>query len=160
MIRSLAFQLMVKIPEVPEAVRMLYPIHKSASYVAALPSLQDWCGILISLLGRTRNSFIFIDALDECAEAEANLLQETLEKLVKETGLQVKWFLTCRPSQRSTSILQNIAFVHRAMDTWLIDNDIERYLMTKLTKDPGLTSFGSLARELTVSQIRSKSSGM
>ena len=46
------------------------------------------------------------------------------------------------------------------MDAGVIDNDIERYLSTRLKKDPSLTSFGPLARDLIVSQIKSKSSGM
>jgi hypothetical protein len=46
------------------------------------------------------------------------------------------------------------------MDTGVVDNDIERYLSTRLKKDPSLASFGPLARDLIVSQITSKSSGM
>ena len=160
MIRSLVFQLMAKVQDVPEVVRKLYSNHRNASSLTKLPPLQDWCDILTCLLCNTKISFIFIDALDECIEAEANVLQETLEKLFKETGSQVKWLLTCRPSQRLISILQDIGFTHRAMDAGVIDKDIERYLSTRLTKDANLTSFGSLARDLIVSQIKSKSSGM
>ena len=160
MIRSLVFQLMAKVQDVPEVVRKLYSNHRNASSLTKLPPLQDWCDILTCLLCNTKISFIFIDALDECIEAEANVLQETLEKLFKETDSQVKWLLTCRPSQRLISILQDIGFTHRAMDAGVIDKDIERYLSTRLTKDANLTSFGSLARDLIVSQIKSKSSGM
>lgn len=160
MIRSLTFQLIAKLEEVPQIVRKLYSTHQSATSLSALPPFKDWQDILIFLLRSTKASFIFIDALDECAEAESNLLQETLQKLFKETGPHVKWLLTCRPSQRSISILQDIGFAHRSMDAGVIDNDIERYLSTRLKKDPSLASFGPLARGLIVSQIKSKSSGM
>jgi hypothetical protein len=160
MIRSLIFQLIAKLEEVPQVVRKLYSTRQSATSLSALPAFKDWQNILIFLLRGTKASFIFIDALDECIEAESNLLQETLQKLFKETGSRANWLLTCRPSQRSISILQDLGFVHRSMDTGVIDNDIERYLSTRLKKDPSLASFGPLARDLIVSQIKSKSSGM
>ena len=160
MIRSLIFQLIAKLDEVPQIVRKLYSTHQSPTSLSALPSFKDWQDILIFLLRSSIASFIFIDALDECAEAESNLLQETLQKLFKETGPRVKWLLTCRPSQRSISVLEDIGFAHRSMDARVIDNDIERYLSTRLKKDPSLASFGPLARDLIVSQIKSKSSGM
>jgi hypothetical protein len=159
MIRSLIFQLIAKL-EVPQMVRKLYSTHQSPTSLSALLSFKDWQDILIFLLRSSIASFIFIDALDECAEAESNLLQETLQKLFKETGPRVKWLLTCRPSQRSISVLEDIGFAHRSMDARVIDNDIERYLSTRLKKDPSLASFGPLARDLIVSQIKSKSSGM
>ena len=160
LIRSLIFQLIAKLEEVPNVVQKLYSYHQNAPSLTALPPLEDWRDILISLLRTTEASFVFIDALDECAEAEASLLQEILQKLFKETGSRAKWFLTCRPSQSSISMLQDIGFAHILMDTGVIDNDIERYLSTRLKKDTNLASFGPLARDLIVSQLKSKSSGM
>jgi len=148
LIRSLIFQLIAKLEEVPNVVQKLYSYHQNAPSLTALPPLEDWRDILISLLRTTEASFVFIDAL------------EILQKLFKETGSRAKWFLTCRPSQSSISMLQDIGFAHILMDTGVIDNDIERYLSTRLKKDTNLASFGPLARDLIVSQLKSKSSGM
>jgi hypothetical protein len=94
MVRSLVFQLIAQLDEIPDDLRKLHSKQRSS-----VPTLQVWCSILKSCLKSAKTRYIFIDALDECGEGEAHLLAETLYSLFGDTQMATNWFLTCRPSQ-------------------------------------------------------------
>jgi len=160
LVRSLLFQLIAKLDAIPDELQTLYSKHRRSPSATPLVRFQEWCDILKSCLRRGETRYIFIDALDECGEADSYLLPKTLQSLFEETAPAVKWFVTCRPSQRSVTILRNAGFTHSSMDPDVVDNDIQRYLSTRLEEDPRLASFGPTARKLIVAQVTSKSSGM
>ena len=83
MVRSLIYQLVAKADGVPKTVQNLYSKHQSAPSVASPPRPEEWQKVLIALLQDTERPFVFIDALDECAESESQDLQETIQTLFK-----------------------------------------------------------------------------
>jgi hypothetical protein len=160
MVRSLIYQLVAKADGVPKTVQNLYSKHQSAPSVASPPRPEEWQKVLIALLQDTERLFIFIDALDECAESESQDLQETIQRLFKKGGAHAKWLLTARPSPRLLSFLQVSGFIHSSMEEGAINSDIELHLKARLENDAKLSSFGPKAKEMIISSIISKSAGM
>jgi hypothetical protein len=158
MVRSLIFQLIAQLDEVPHHLLALYSEHVSSTVARRMPSLQEWCNILKLCLQSAECGHVLLDALDECGEGEMYLLNKTIETLIEETPTVIKWFLTCRPSP-SRPIMGADGFAQSSMGTEVVDNDIQHYLSTRLKKDSRLASFGPTARDLIVSQITSGSSG-
>jgi hypothetical protein len=160
MVRSLIYQLVAKADGVPKTVQNLYLKHQSAPSVASPPRPEEWRMVLIALLQDTERPFVFIDALDECAESESQDLQETIQKLFKKGGAHAKWLLTARPSPRLLSFFQVSGFIHSSMEEGAINSDIELHLKARLENDAKLSSFGPKAKEMIISSIISKSAGM
>ena len=160
MVRSLIYQLVAKADGVPKTVQDLYSKHQSVPSVASPPRPEEWQKVLIALLQDTGRLFVFIDALDECAESESQDLLETIQKLFKKGGAHAKWLLTARPSPRLLSFLQASGFIHSSMEEGAINSDIELHLKARLESDTKLSSFGPKAKEMIISSITSKSAGM
>lgn len=160
MVRSLIYQLVAKADGVPKTVQNLYSKHQAAPSMTSPPRPEEWQEVLIALLQDTERPFVFIDALDECAESESQDLHKTIRGLFKKGGAHAKWLLTARPSPRLLSFLQVPGFIHSSMEEGAINSDIELHLKARLENDAKLSSFGPKAKEMIISSITLKSAGM
>lgn len=164
MVRSLIYQLVAKGDGVPDFVQKLYTTHLSASSQASPPRLEEWTGILLTLLQGTERPYIFIDALDECAEPrlESLSLRGILSEILTRGGEHAKLLATSRPSSSlgPVSLLKDLGFIHAFMGEGVVNGDIELHLKARLQNDTSLTSFGLKAKEMIISGIVSKSAGM
>lgn len=158
MIRALLCQLLLGMEDVPDDIQTFYNKHQEAT--STRPSTQLWTKLFCTHLQKVDNVFIFIDALDECAEAETSLLRDSLSNMLSGTDDDVRWLLTCRPDDRIMSDLHGIGFKHTIMETETVDKDIETYLTATLKADSKLSSFRKDARDCIIAEITSKSVGM
>ena len=78
LVRSLIVQLLARAPEIPQAFLNMYSSHRNGEQQPSYGGLQK---ILQSLIRTAKNSFLIIDALDECTERPEllDLLKETAE---------------------------------------------------------------------------------
>lgn len=160
MVRSLIYQLLAKADEVPEAVQKFYAKHQSTASVVSSPRSEEWQDILVALLRDTDQTFVFIDALDECADSESPILGGTIQRLFKEGGAHAKWLLTARPSARPLSFREEFGFENLHMEEGAVNRDIELHLKVRLQNDPKLSTFAPKAKEMIISSIVSASGGM
>jgi hypothetical protein len=160
MVRSLIYQLVARADRVPKAIQTLYSKHQSTPSVATQPRLEEWQTVLVTLLQTAQQTFVFIDALDECAELPGWVLTETLQQLYKKGGARNKWLLTARTSPNLLNHFTTSGFVHLNMEDRVVNKDIELHLKVRLEADARLASFTPKAKEMIISSITSNSAGM
>jgi hypothetical protein len=160
MVRSIIYQLVSKTENVPDVVLKSFKRHQHARFPTAQSPLDGWVDILRTLFDEIHRTFAIIDALDECSEAEQQLLISTLQKLAHGNKSPVKWMLTCRSSPVMVQEMTNKGFLHTEMQIDTVDKDIRQYLSTILEKDPSLFAFSATTKDLIVESISAKSVGM
>jgi len=95
--------------------------------------------LIITLLRLFNETYIVIDALDECSEGER--VRQLLDKLLSlPSGLPIKFFLTSRPERHIRNQFDSPhAKIHRILrlhdiEKYIVDEDISLYLRVKLKR--------------------------
>ena len=158
MTRALLSQMLGASDTVPDDVQHFYNEHQAST--SAKPSLKSWVDLLASHLQLRQDVYVFIDALDECSEADLPFLKASLAQLLTATADRVHWLLTSRPNVQTTALLAGANFATVHMESVTVDKDIETYLTAALKTDPRLLSFSSTASASIITEITAKSSGM
>lgn len=158
MIRALLCQLLTSPDPLTNDVQLFYNEHRETT--SAKPSLQSWIDLFSRHLRSAQDVFIFIDALDECNEADLPFLKASLAQLLAATGKSVRWLLTSRPNVHTANALAGSDFVNVLMEQITVDKDIETYLIASLSTDPRLSSFSTAATQSIIKEITAHSSGM
>ncbi len=159
-VRALIHQLVEKSDSIPKIIQKLYTKHHSSSSIASAPSPEDWGDALISLLQLTSRPYVFIDALDECANSETHLLWTTIRSLLDKGGSRIKLLLTARLSARPLPASERLRVLELTMEEAAVNKDIGMHLKTRLENDPTLSKFGSKTKEMISSSIALKAGGM
>jgi len=160
MIRSLIYQLVSKLEKIPDVVTWEYKRRNDALRSTAGSKLAGWIGMLQELLEKADRPFVVIDALDECDEIEQPLLVSTLQNLLGGRRITKKKIFTCRPAQLFAGVIAVPGSLHVSMEAQVVDEDIKRYLSSRLESDPTLSSFPRATKDLIVERISAKSDGM
>lgn len=162
MVRSLIYQLVAKADDVADCVQKFYAKHLSAASIESPPRLEEWEGVLCTLLRDTERPFVFIDALDECIESERQDLLQTIQSMFNNGGPHIKVLLTARPQPSSapSHFLNQCGFILLSMHAGDVNRDIKLHLKARLENDTKLSSFGLKQKEMIISGIVSKSAGM
>jgi hypothetical protein len=111
-------------------------------------------------LARREQTFIFLDALDECTESVNGALQQTIHELHQKGGAHTKWLLTARTSLDLFNHFKAPDFLHSIMEGAVVTGDIELHLEVRMETDARLSSFSSKAKEMIISSVASISAEM
>jgi hypothetical protein len=141
MLRSILRQLFQQKSSIPDPLLDLFKKHKP---FRTKPSLVEWKAALRSVLEMTGQSFILIDALDECPVAN-NERQDLMEllKTIHGYGLpNVHILATSRKEQDIEQALAPIISIPPVgIQNTVVDEDIRTYVTRQLTDDPFLKNW-------------------
>ena len=157
MVRCLLHQLLIKLGTVPAPVTQFYESQQVPE--ACKATLQDWSDLVRSILGLYQDTYIFIDALDECAEALATVLPIIVSLAPAECST-VSWLFTGRFSSTDPFISRSVSSDHVDLSAEYVDRDIESSLTVAFKTEPRLLTFSSDAAQVITSAICAKSHGM
>jgi hypothetical protein len=144
-VRSLLYQLASQQSSIPDGLLDLYKRHKSTR-----PPVTVWLAALRSVLDRTAQMFLIIDALDECPRrsGEREELMEVL-KSIKGFNLSNLHFLAT--SRREVDINQALSPI--VTDTPFgiqnseVDQDIQIHVRSEVKNNPQLSKWPNSIRQ-------------
>jgi hypothetical protein len=123
--------------------------------------LNVWIDILIALIASEGDTFIIIDAMDECPDhgGEQKLLLQTLQYLKQSQGQRIRLQVT---SRRQSSIESTLSTLVTApplgIQTSQVDEDIRTHIQAQLQGHPNMCTWPKEIQE-EVEQILIKKSG-
>ena len=128
MLRSIIAQLSV--PDLPGKVDGLY---KQCSNGIQRPSQEDLIKTLVSLLTESHQTYLILDALDECSERKQ--LLTSLRTIIQTTSVHANVLVTSREEQDISEGLQGIILESVSLECGGLDSDIERHIHKCLEND-------------------------
>ncbi|KAJ7498167.1 ankyrin repeat-containing domain protein [Mycena galericulata] len=134
-------------------------LHKQYNLIKgqALPHYQDLQRILKELLRELGRSYIILDALDECPDAELGQLMELVATLRGWTHSPLHLLFTSQPRTGFTDRLEDVPCVFLQSD--VTQPDIKLFITTELRENRKMRIWSSRADEI-VDRVLLKTSGM
>jgi len=157
MLRSAVAQLCRSIGELPLRLRQLYQEcrHGQQPFTSSLIEI-----ILLLLANSSAQTFLVIDALDECgAESERVDLLETLEVLVKDSKV-LRLFVTSRKEKDIERSLEPLFDGTIGLEENVIQSDIDRYVRSMLDNDVDLRRWDEETKSLIKRTLVEYADGM
>ncbi|KIL58696.1 hypothetical protein M378DRAFT_86117 [Amanita muscaria Koide BX008] len=155
LLSSLALSLYTCSPHNHTAVDQLYMKCKDG---VSKPSGQQLEDLLKQLISGFKETYIVIDALDECKEQ-----QELLKLLKKIHGWQIgqcHLLVTSRKEQVIVNSLQHVGLKEIDLTLMPVDNDIKKYIDRMLEESEGLNSLESELKKDIKELLKAKANGM
>lgn len=134
MLRALLWQFSCQVPDGPTDLSQLHEAYKSGTSPSAalLANLRR-------LIGRFHRTYIFVDALDECPQAEGReTVLTTLKEMDGWDGPDIHLFVTSRDESDIRQCLDHLADYQIEMRNTGIDTDIDNFVSRQLFEDPQL----------------------
>lgn len=160
MLRSILRQLFEQRTSIPEPLLDLFKKHKP---FRSEPSLIEWSTALQSVLEMTGQSFILIDALDECPIANDER-QELIELLKTIHGYGLPNVHILATSRKELDIEQALTPILTippvGIQNTIIDADVRTYVKSQLTNDPLLKNWPQAIQDEIEGKLVSGSFGM
>jgi hypothetical protein len=128
MLRSMVAQLSV--PELPTEVDELY---NNCNHGHQEPSAENLITSLISLLKGSHQTYLIMDALDECPERKE--LLTTIRRIIQTHSVYVNILVTSREEQEITEGMKGVISNSISLECGGLDADIERYIHKCLEND-------------------------
>jgi hypothetical protein len=119
----------LSVPELPKEVDELY---KKCNHGEQQPGEECLITTLISVLGGPHQTYLIMDALDECSERRD--LLKTIRRLIQ-TSAQVNMLVTGREEQDLTEGLHGVISNSISLECGGLDADIERHIHKCLEND-------------------------
>jgi hypothetical protein len=123
-VRSLLYQLLHYLPNVPPEVRQLYSCN-----AAGRPSTEEMTSCLIMLMKREEEVRILGDAFDECTQW--NVLWKFLTRMVKSECPSLRLLFTSRPKREIEDAVNTLGIPSHDLRT-VMDGDIKQFIMETL----------------------------
>ena len=133
LIRSLVVQLSVQSPNTPEALNMLYSRCQDGQ---RQPTVDDLTTTLQHILGGFRETFLVLDALDECTEREE--LLALIERIIGWKIGKLHTLVTSRREREIEEALEPLITGQICIQSALVNADISIHLRERLQNDPKL----------------------
>lgn len=155
LIGSLAKQLVLRYPDVPDNLKVLYNNRSEGGQTPTLPTLSDCIKLLESQLDCYSTIYLVIDALDECKHEARTELCSQLQNLPKNVHL----LIMSRPNPELESQINPSVQLEIRAD----GKDIEVYLEDRIEKTHRLKQHTKTDLELhllIISTIRDAAKGM
>ena len=122
-----------------------------------LPNYEQLLHILKELLGKLGRTYIVLDALDECREADYQRLVELISKLQSWSGISLHLLVTSQPRGIFTETFGPVACI--TLEPQVTETDIKYYVTTQLQDSYKLKKLAKHKEDIT-STIVDKSKGM
>ena len=131
MIRALLWQLSSQISDRHVDLLQLYEAYKTGT-----PPSTVLRAYLRRLFGQFRQTYLFLDALDECLRLEAReRILETVEEIQKWDLPNIHLFITSRDEANIRQSLNRLASIQIEMRNTGIDGDIANFVSRQLNED-------------------------
>jgi len=130
LIRSLVVQLSIQSTNTPEALNMLYSRCQDGQHQ---PTIDDLTTTLQYMLGGFRETFLILDALDECAEREE--LLALIEWIVGWKIGKLHILATSRREREIEETLEPLITSQICIQSALVDADINIHIRERLQND-------------------------
>ncbi|KAH8727306.1 ankyrin repeat-containing domain protein [Phaeosphaeriaceae sp. PMI808] len=138
MVQSLMYQLLEQCPNIPTSLDTLF---SSCENGQRRPTLDALLEVIHKMISEFRQSYIILDALDECADRTE--LMDILETMTAWQLQNLHLLVTSRWERDLESSLK--AFMDRqntiCLESQLVDKDIRRYVRQRLSDDKSLTKW-------------------
>lgn len=133
LIRSLVMQLSMQSSNTPEALNMLYSCCQDGKHQ---PTIDDLATTLQHILGGFHETFLVLDALDECTEREE--LLALMEQIVGWKIGKLHTLVTSRREREIEETLEPLITGQICIQSALVDADIKIHLRERLQNDQKL----------------------
>ena len=133
LIRSLVVQLSMQSTNTPEALNMLYSRYQDGQHQ---PTIDDLATTLQHMLGGFHETFLVLDALDECTEREE--LLALIERIVGWKIGKLHILATSRREREIEETLQPLITCQICIQSALVDADINLHVHETLQNDKKL----------------------
>lgn len=130
LIRSLISQGLTQVPVIPSALMNLY---NQCSQGRIQPTLESLILTFHALLLRQDDTYVIIDAMDECTDREA-MLNMITQILSWKTNVRI--LATSRKEPDILEALQSLTTHQICIESSLVDADIRTFISQKLRNDP------------------------
>ena len=152
-VRSLLYQLLHYLPEVPEEIRDLYSQNPSDR-----PSTNDMTSCLIALIRREKEVRMLGDAFDECTQW--NVLWKFLTRIAKSECPSLRLLFTSRPEREIEDVVNGLGIPSLDLRT-VMDGDIEQFITETLENSPkAICRLPEKAKDLIRKSLVCRAGGM
>ena len=116
----------------PDSVVSLYRKHKNDGFKSGKLQVDESKDLIIRLTKEFQETFIVIDALDECDKRSRDRLLDALKSIMEETPHRVKVFVTSRDDDDIVLHLKGVPNVYiRSSDN---SSDIETFIVAEIER--------------------------
>ena len=157
-LRTVVRQLLLRRQSIPDGVRDIYKKFKDSK-----PPLDVWIDALTALVNLEGDTFIIVDALDECPphQGEQKLLLQTLQNLKVSQNQKLRLLVTSRKEPTIDGALSNIVtFPPMGIQTSEVDRDIRIHIQAQLNSHPNMRTWPKAIQEEVEYFLIKKSGGM
>lgn len=155
LIRSLIFQLSVQASIFPEALGTLYSHSQNGK---TQPSTDALIAVLKRILQAFDQSFIVLDALDECREREE--LLSLIDGIVGWRVAKLRILATSRKETDISEVLDPLITDQMSIQSALVEADIRLYVQKRLENDTKLKKWPEDIRMEIETTLMNKVDGM
>ncbi|KAJ6541217.1 ankyrin repeat-containing domain protein [Mycena vulgaris] len=146
-LRRIVLQLSAHSPNPYKVLDKLYMVSKGQT----LPTYQDLRNVLESLLLELGRTYIILDALDECKEADLDQILDFISMLRSWTRTPLHLLITSQPRSFFTTAFEDMACV--VLDSDVTGKDIRFFVSVELRK-PKFKIWSSRADDITERVVR------
>jgi hypothetical protein len=152
-VRSLLYQFLHYLPDVPPEVRQLYSRNASGR-----PSTEEMTTCLIALIKREEEVRMLGDAFDECTQW--NVLWKFLTKMAKSECPSLRLLFTSRPERQIEDVVNSLGIPSLDLRT-VMDGDIQQFIMETLENSARpICRLPEKAKDLIQENVTSRAGGM
>ncbi|KAI9878600.1 MAG: hypothetical protein M1830_000460 [Pleopsidium flavum] len=155
LVRSVLSQLISQTRAIPDEIKKLY---KETGRGNQQPGLESLIATLLSVLKSRHETYLIVDALDECSERES--LLGLLSDLRGPRSGNVHILTTSRREYDIKLVLGNIADESICIQSVVVDADIKKYVQSCLVADPKLSKWPVIVRDEIEDALVKGSHGM
>jgi hypothetical protein len=154
-LRSILFQLLNFLPDIPPPLEELY---KRSSSGILRPSLKEMTSCFIEVVKTLEEVRLFGDAFDECSQW--NALWTFLSKVWKSQCRSLRFLFTSRPERDIRDAVNSLGIASVDLTRSETTQDIKRYVTEELEENPRFTRIPIEGRGLIRETLTTKAQGM
>lgn len=154
MLRSIIWQLSIQSPLPYSALHRLYQKLKNGTIQPQHVHLQ---GVLKELLLELEQTYIVIDALDECNKTDWKHLIEFIHSLCHPAKNAPHLLFTSQPLEEFKTAFKDVTFIE--LGSWVLNDDIRSFVGSEVPRVGNWASDDKYAKDV-IEQIVQKSNGM
>lgn len=153
---TLAAQMLQQIPVLPASIETWYNNNSSGTALFSGLLLQ----LIDILLKGFKKTFWVIDGLGEIATSDRTRLLDTLRHLLGEEYQSLNLLFSSRRERYLQELLDQIRIVQCAIQTSVVDEDIRRYVISRIKEDPKLNRWSPQIRDEIQNTLMQGANGM
>lgn len=141
MLAALVSQLFLRLPDIPEGLKTIYTRNPGE------PSLRILLKLFKALGSEFNRTFIILDALDEVAVHERDMLLRVLRQMHDGSFVNLNMLVTSRPEHYILEGLNSLPMTEVMMNTQVVDVDIGSFVSELLAVDPKFKKWDSSVKK-------------